>query len=44
MPYDVKKRGKLWVIIRKRDGKVVGKSDSAKKAHISVWMRTKGER
>jgi hypothetical protein len=44
MPYKVERSGRLWLIKRSDTGKVVGKSTTARKAHISIWMRTKGEK
>jgi hypothetical protein len=43
MPYEVKKQGGQWAIIRKTDGKVVGHSDSKAKAEASVRARMAGE-
>lgn len=43
MPYTVRKKGTKWEIIRKTDGKVVGTSDSKKKAEASVRARYANE-
>jgi|1186.fasta_scaffold106670_2 hypothetical protein len=44
MPYSVRKRGKGYAIIRKSDGKTVGKSKTKKKAKASVRARMAGEK
>lgn len=43
MPYDIAKHGNQWYIIRRADGKVVGKSDSKVKAEASIRARMSGE-
>lgn len=44
MPYQIKKQGRRWLIVRKADGKVVGRSYSRAKAEASVRARYAGER
>jgi hypothetical protein len=48
MPYYLKKRKKkgktVWLIVRKRDNKVVGTSTSQTKAKASIWLRMRGDR
>ncbi len=44
MPYTVRKKGNKWEIIRKTDGKVVGRSDSKDMAEASVRARYANEK
>ena len=48
MPYTIRRRKKgkktIYLIIRKTDGKVVGKSTSMAKAGASIGHRMSGER
>jgi hypothetical protein len=44
MPYRTRKQGGKVLIIRERDGRVVGSSTSQKKANASVRARMAGER
>lgn len=43
MPYGIRKRGEVWEIYRKEDGRVVGKSESEEKARASVRARLAAE-
>lgn len=43
MPYTVRRDGDRWAIVRKTDGKVVGRSDSKAAAEASVRARMSGE-
>ena len=43
MPYNIKKVKTKYHIIRKEDGKVVGKSDTLAKARASVAHRMKND-
>jgi hypothetical protein len=48
MPYTIRKSTiggkKLYLIVRKTDGKVVGRSTTAAKAGASIGFRMRGER
>ena len=44
MPYNIRKAGAKYEIVRKEDGKVVGTSNSQQKARASVRARMAGER
>ena len=44
MPYQIRKKAGRYQIIRRRDGKVVGTSDSLEKARASIAFRMQGER
>ncbi len=43
MPYDIRKHGNKYEIVRKDDGVVVGHSDSKSMAEASVRARLAGE-
>ena len=43
-PYIIKKKGGKYAIVRKTDGKVVGKSDSLKNAQGSIAHRMDAEK
>lgn len=43
MPYSIRKSGNKWAIVRKEDGKVVGKSDSKADAEASARARMAGK-
>ena len=43
MPYNVKKEGDKFAIVKSSTGEVVGKSDTRKKANASVRARMMGE-
>jgi len=43
MPYSIKKVGSHFAIVRKTDGKVVGRSTSKKKAAASIRARMAAE-
>lgn len=43
MPYSVRKAGDRWAIVRKTDGKVVGRSDTKAQAQASVRARMAAE-
>jgi hypothetical protein len=44
MPYDVKKQGGKWAIVRTSDNKVVGRSETKGQALASVRARMANEK